>query len=273
MGKASSAKKVARAARAGGRGARGGQRRSLLFPATITVVCILGVSLILYARTQDKAEALEPGIGDHWHAAYGVDICGELQPPLSSGTADPNGIHTHDDGVMHIHPGAAQGVARAGEDATIQVFLQATGSSISDDSLTIRDAEGVETTYTEGDDSAPCDGQVQVAYWANADEANDTDPRVFTDDLADIFFKNDFEAYTFAFVPEGDDILPPDTVGDLAALAGVDGGASPTPSTVPGSSVPGGSTPTTAAGGGRGAPTTTAAGGPATTSTTAPPPG
>src|SRR6187397_724629 len=105
MGKASSAKKVARAARAGGRGSRGGRRRSLLFPASVTVVCILGVSLILYARTQDKAEALQPGITDHWHAAYGVDICGELQPPLSSGTADPNGIHTHDDGVMHIHPG------------------------------------------------------------------------------------------------------------------------------------------------------------------------
>ena len=58
MGKASSAKKVARAARAGGRGSRGGQRRSLLFPATITVVCVLGVSLILYARTQDEAQAL-----------------------------------------------------------------------------------------------------------------------------------------------------------------------------------------------------------------------
>src|SRR5687768_1813861 len=158
MGKASSAKKVARAARAGGRGARSGQRRSILFPATITIVCLLGVALIVYARDQDKAEALEPGIGDHWHAAYGVDICGELLPNLSSGQSDPNGTHTHDDGVMHIHPGAAQGVARAGEDATLQVFLEATGSSISDDSLTIRGADGTETTYTEGDDEAPCDG-------------------------------------------------------------------------------------------------------------------
>ncbi|HYF45765.1 MAG TPA: hypothetical protein VD926_06105, partial [Acidimicrobiales bacterium] len=200
MGKASSAKKVARAARAGGRGARGGQRRGLLFPASVTIVCILGVSLILYARTQDKAEALEPGIADHWHAAYGVDICGELLPPLSSGGNDPHGTHTHDDGVMHIHPGAAQEVARAGEDATVQVFLESTGSSISDDSLTVREADGTETTYEEGGEDAPCDGEVFVAYWANADEANDTDPQIFTSDLADINFKNDHEAYTFAFV-------------------------------------------------------------------------
>src|SRR5262245_60080921 len=127
MGKASSAKKVARAARAGGRGSRGGQRRSLLFPAAITIVCVLGISLIFYARGQDEAEALEPGLTDHWHAAYGIQICDALLPNLSSGTSDPNGIHTHDDGVMHIHPGAAQEVARAGDDATIEVFLEATG--------------------------------------------------------------------------------------------------------------------------------------------------
>lgn len=261
MGKASSAKKVARAARAGGRGARGGQRRSLLFPASVTLVCILGVSLIIYARGQDQAEALEPGLTDHWHAAYGIQICDELLPNLSSGTSDPNGTHTHDDGVMHIHPGAAQEVARAGEDATIQVFLESTGSSISDDSLTIRTADGTETTYTEGD-TEPCEGQVVVAYWANASEANDTDPQIFTEDLADIHFENDREAYTIGFVPEGDDILPPATVADLDALAGIDGGADPTPSTVPGSTVPA----TTGAGG---ATTTT---GPATT-TSAPPAG
>ena len=62
------------------------------------------------------------------------------------------------------------------------------------------------------------------AYWANATEANDTDPQIFTDDLADIFFRNDREAFTIAFVPEGEDILPPTTVGDLDALAGIDGG-------------------------------------------------
>jgi hypothetical protein len=110
---------------------------------------------------------------------------------------------------------------------------------------------------------------VQIGYWANASEAESTDPQIFTEDLQDVHFQNDREAYTIAFVPEGDDILPPSTVGDLDALAGVDGGDTvATPSTVP--------TTTTAAGGrggrGNGATTTTAGGGPATT-TSAPPAG
>ena len=154
MGKASSAKKVARAARAGGRGSRGGQRRSLLFPATITVVCVLGVSLILYARTQDEAQALEPGVTDHWHAAYAIDICGSIQPPLTN-DADPNGTHTHGDGVIHIHPFSSGG---AGENATLGAFLDGAGIKLTDTQLTVGDqttttAPGAATT-APGDTTA-----------------------------------------------------------------------------------------------------------------------
>lgn len=246
MGKASSAKKVARAARAGGKGAKSGQQRSLLFPASVTIICILGVSLILYARTTDEASALEPGLTDHWHAAYGINICGTFEPPFTN-DADPNGIHTHADGAIHIHPGAAQQVARAGDDATIGVFMTAAGAELTDDSITLPTPEGDTVTYTEGEDQ--CDGEdaiVQVARWANASEANDTDPQVFSEDLADINYENDREAYTIAFLPEGDDIPPPETVDQLDELAGIDGGDTVTaPSSVPpGSDEPGATTTT-----------------------------
>ena len=257
MGKASSAKKVARAQRAGGRGARGGQRRSILFPASVTLVCVLGVSLILYARTTNEAEALEPGITDHWHAAYGVNICGTFEPPFTN-ESDPNGIHTHSDGAIHIHPGAAQQVARAGDDATIGVFLTSAGAEITDDSLTLPGPDGEPVTFTEGEDD--CDGEaaiVQVARWANASEANDTEPRVFTENMGDINFENDREAYTIAFLPEGDEIPPPETVDQLDELAGIDGGDTVTEPITAVPSVPG--------------PTTTVAGNSPTT--TAPPPG
>lgn len=264
MGRASSAKKVARAARAGGRGARGGQRRSLLFPASITIVCVLGLLLIVYARSETEAEAVPPGLTDHWHAAYGIDICGELQPAFTE-DRDPNGIHTHGDGVIHIHPGAAQEVAKAGKDATLGVFMSAAGAELADDHLTIPDAEGGTTTYTEGEDQ--CNGNdaiVQVAYWANANEATSTDPQVITEDLADINFQNDREAYTIAFARRGADIPPPETVDQLDELAGIDSGVlNPSTTTVPG----GGPATTTAPGGGGDqsgttttpAPTTTAA--------------
>ncbi len=254
MGKASSSKKVARAARAAGKGAKSGQRRSVLFPATIALVCVLGVTLVAYARSTDEAEALSPGLTDHWHAAYGVYICDSFEAPFTN-DADPNGIHTHGDGAIHIHPGAAQQVARAGDDATIGVFMNAAGADITDDTITLPDG----TTYTEGEDQ--CDGEdavVQVAKWANASDAGSTDPQVFTENLAAINFENDREAYTIAFLPEGAEIPPPETVDQLDELAGIDGGNTvTTPSTIP-------STTTAPEAGGRTSDSTT---------TTAPPAG
>ncbi|MEY2570429.1 MAG: hypothetical protein QOE63_779 [Acidimicrobiaceae bacterium] len=73
MGKASSAKKVARAARAGG-SRRSGQRRALGFPIAIFVVVALGLSLVLVARGERITNA-EPKVGDHIHAAYSTYTC------------------------------------------------------------------------------------------------------------------------------------------------------------------------------------------------------
>ena len=73
MGKASSAKKVARAARAGG-SRRSGQRRALGFPLAIFVVVALGLSLVLVARSERITNA-EPKVGDHIHAAYSTYTC------------------------------------------------------------------------------------------------------------------------------------------------------------------------------------------------------
>src|SRR5438309_6628977 len=112
MGKASAAKKVARAARTGGgRTARG--RGSWGFPAVIAAVVLLGTAGVVYSRDQHAGKPLPeasstysspPRAGvDHWHAAYGVDICGKFLAPISSQT-DPVGIHTHGEGVIHVHP-------------------------------------------------------------------------------------------------------------------------------------------------------------------------
>src|SRR5687767_11743235 len=98
MGKASSAKKVARAARAAG-GKRTGQRRSLGFPLIIIGVLVGGLALIAYAATERRAEA-QPLTSDHWHAAYNIDICGTVQPADSDFNGqDLTGIHTHADKV------------------------------------------------------------------------------------------------------------------------------------------------------------------------------
>lgn len=42
-----------------------------------------------------------PAIGDHWHAVYQVYVCGERQPHSPTWES---GVHTHSDGIIHIHP-------------------------------------------------------------------------------------------------------------------------------------------------------------------------
>src|SRR5918998_387690 len=80
MGKASSSKKVARAARAGGRSS-GSKQRNLLFPGAIGVIVLLGSGLIAYAADERKSEAdVAPVVNeDHWHAAFGVYICDDIR--------------------------------------------------------------------------------------------------------------------------------------------------------------------------------------------------
>lgn len=67
------------------------------------LVALAGTVLVVQLDgDEERAEtASGPRIGDHWHAAYAVFICGERQPdfPLWEG-----GVHTHTDGIIHIHP-------------------------------------------------------------------------------------------------------------------------------------------------------------------------
>src|SRR5688500_3616416 len=102
MGKASSSKKVARAARAGSTN-KGPERRALGFPLAIVAVVLLGTGLVVFSR-ENRDEAIPPTLNDHWHAAYGIWNCGEWEPVLVDAGQDLNGIHTHADGVIHIHP-------------------------------------------------------------------------------------------------------------------------------------------------------------------------
>jgi hypothetical protein len=222
MGKASSSKKVARAARAGGRRASGGRQRDLKFPAAIGVIVVLGVALIAFAANDRKSDAQVPPIAqqDHWHAAFGVYICGEFQPnpPLFE---SPVGIHTHDDGVIHIHPTSSGG---AGENATLGVFLEGAGIELSDSKLSMNDQ-----TWEEGEDQ--CDGEdaeLVVAQWKDVQDPN-SDPAIILRDFDDIRFREDGEGYTIAFVPEGTtDIPKPQSAANLAELGAADAGGTTT---------------------------------------------
>ena len=112
-------------------------RRGLII-GSIVVVAIGAVSAMLILFTGSEAQ-IGPNVGDHFHAKYAVRVCGEkiTDFPYSSG-----GIHTHGDGVIHIHP---THVREAGSNATIARFMAGTGSKITENFLILPTGEKYET--------------------------------------------------------------------------------------------------------------------------------
>lgn len=221
MGKASSSKKVARAARAGG-SRRVGQRRHLGFPALITLVIVAGVLLVVFAR-EDRDATAAPRFGatappgDHWHAAYNIVICGAVQPGLNDAKPDTSGIHSHGDGVIHIHP-FTRGFA--GPNARMSAWFDIVGLELGDDRIVLPDG----TTFEDGKDD--CDGEnanLRVAVWDSAADAlaGEDPSRIVDDDFGDLRFRSDREAYTIAFGPEGEEIPAPDNIATLDNLSDV----------------------------------------------------
>ena len=132
------------------------------------------------------------------------------------------GIHTHGDGVIHIHPFSSGG---AGENATLGVFLDGAGIDLSDTTLKM---DG--KTWKEGKDQ--CDGkdaELVVAQWKDVQDP-DSKPALIRRDFNDIRFRQNGEGYTIAFVPEGTtDIPKPASAANLAELGAADAsGAQPT---------------------------------------------
>jgi hypothetical protein len=220
MGKASSAKKVARAARAGGKTT--GQRRNIGFPVAIVAIVVLGVGLIAFARQNQPGDG-SPALGEHWHAAYGVYVCDRWVADFSDRGADTLGIHTHQDGLIHIHPFLA---GAAGTSATLGKFFDQVGMKVSDSSITLPPGEAFgERTYKNGETKCgDKDGRVIMAYWEDAQNATGDPDDVRTSNIGGEHFKQDLGAFTIAFLPEGVDTVPaPPSAPDILQGATADG--------------------------------------------------
>ncbi len=168
---------------------------------------IIGVALILVTVSKPNEASAAPQIGDHWHAAYGINNCGTFIPPLTDTTADTLGLHTHGDGLIHIHPFTSE---VTGKDANLKNWGRTTGLQLTDTSIK---AAGIDVK-----NGGTCDGKpakVQVKVW---DDLQDDTGHLLTKDFSS-FNPQDQNIITIAFLPEGADIpKPPDSV--LANLAG-----------------------------------------------------
>ena len=228
MGKASSAKKIASAEKAVFASGPT-ERRQLGYPAAVALVIVLGLALVVFARATRDAEA-SPTLQDHWHAAYGVYDCvtDSFLTPFQS-EFDPEGIHSHQDGLIHIHPFTS---SVTGKEAKLGVFLNAMGASLSKDGLELPGGANF-------DSGAQCDGEqavMQVVRWEDA-FVGGAPTNIFLEDLEDVRVLNDREAYTIARAPIGYEIPLPNSVGNLEGVLGGRSGpgiAPPNTTNVPG---------------------------------------
>jgi len=248
MGKASSNKKVARAASTGGgRTARG--RTPWGWYSSLFVVVIVGTLLIVVSRGNvNKAAAEPPTVKDHWHTAYSIDICGSLKPNLPQ-PSTLIGIHTHTDGLVHVEP---QNTLDTGKHATLGRFVSGEpGFKLTRTSIQFPG----EKTWHNGD-KCP-DGKVGKVVAKVWDNPNSAKGAIVSGDPNKILIKND-RLLALGFVTDGGDSLKqPASKATLPDAAKI-------PENIPTTTIPGQAPPATAPG----TPTTAPA---ATTETTVAP--
>jgi hypothetical protein len=250
MGKASSSKKVARAAKVAN---RPGAKRSYAWPLAIGAVILVGVLLVVLSFGGGGSSDLVPRVGDHWHAAYGIYDCDNFLAPLTDLGADVHGIHTHGDGLMHIHPFDS---SVSGKKAAIAALGADTGLQITDTSF--NDTEAKVSRKTGDTCGSGKTGTVKLFVW---DSLAVKTPRVITKDIAKYSPRKDQTVWVLAFVPAGTTPPLPSSVANLQNPVDA----------APSSSTPA-STDTTAPASGTATTATTApASGSATTATTAKP--
>ena len=253
MVSSSSTKKAARLAQKG-KGKKVRFQGGTLFPMLILAILVIGLGTIVYARSSvPAADASPPTINDHWHVAYGFDLCdteefvkldGALEEQDANGQLVNNdflrtGVHSHDDGVIHWH---AYTSASVGQRATLGVFLDNYGVELTDDSLKFPENQNGGKEYIEGETKCADgkDGELSVTVW---DSPSDTsNGNRYISGFDDIHIDHDGMVFTIAFTPRGATVTQPPWAADLAELGAVDSGQ-----VAPTTTLPGGSTPSTVA--------------------------
>lgn len=204
---------------------------TLGFAAIIGVIALLGVGGILASKSGDSAGAQTgPDIGEHHHAALGINICGQWKgqtPQYESA----KGIHSHGDGFIHMHPYSRAG---ANENATVGLFLEQANEEISSDSIKLTDG----TDLKNGDECPNLDNKPGKLRWSiNGKERKGNPAR---------FVPSDRDVVALAFLPDGVEIGDPPVVTSGQNPSDIPG---QTPETVPGQTpetVPGQTPETTA---------------------------
>jgi len=198
----------------------------------MAVVVVLGTAGIVFSRDQRQPDSTRPlaaaagRAGDHWHAAIGFYICDAFATNPPDTGQDPLGVHSHGDGVVHIHPFSAQS---SGQRATLGIFFGTTNVKASATSIEVPGQAARKNGQKCGDSEA----QIRTKVWDSRDPADQG--RIVTGNPSDIR-PTDGMLITIAFAPGGADIPRPPSADNLSKLTDIDpaAGGATTSTALPG---------------------------------------
>jgi hypothetical protein len=174
------------------------RRSNLGFTVAVVAIVVLGVAGIALSRGGNDSSTKGPGakVGDHWHAAVGINICGTWQPNLSQ-YESATGVHSHGDGFMHIHPFSAAG---AGSNANVGLFYTQAGDKVSATELDV-----FKRKYKNGDACESLNKKPGVVRWSVNGVEKTGNPAKY--------IPNDRDVIALAFIPKDAEIGEPPTSG------------------------------------------------------------
>jgi hypothetical protein len=111
--------------------------------AFAVLVAALIVAVLLDEGSTGDRDPAGPRIGDHWHAPYAILIDGARLPAIPE-VITTEGLHTHGDGVIHIHPHLP---GAEGSGASLADFFSAMGGELTDTELRL---PGDSNPYRDG---------------------------------------------------------------------------------------------------------------------------
>jgi len=131
-------------------------------PVAAIIFLVFGILGLLFV-TRSATGAPRIGV-DHWHAPYTYYVCGEKQPPSPTWTG--SGVHTHGDGIVHIHPFTQ---SEEGAGARLTRWFEYGGGKLDGDEIRM---PGSDTTHKNGDECP--DGTIgEVQIFVNGAKVHD----------------------------------------------------------------------------------------------------
>jgi len=230
----SSAKKVARLAQKG-KGRKVRFQGGTMFPSVMTIVVVLGLGLVAYARQAEPDSGSTAAPSEVWYAAYGFYKCDGFMGNLTSTDEKPDTtkyqLASSTPGVIEWRPA---GLPRYR--AKLGVFLETYGVEVDTKGITFpKDQNAGESLKTsdlkcKDKDGKEVDAQVQVVVWNDYENQNDN--KKYITDFKNVKIDKDGMAVTIAIAAPGVDIPIPASASELKALADANNAATATTTTV-----------------------------------------